>query len=130
MDFQLISSLADAGFQFVGTTLGMTRSDMSDWPVLATTDKTQIKAWLDEGKGLVSVANFGHGLVIDRDDKAACAAKGFKDEWLDGYFGVDTPSGGDHWHGLCGMPLRMPSVAASSMCMRPRVTRKVRRYWN
>lgn len=100
IDFQLISLLADAGFQFVGTTLGMTRSDMGDWPVLATTDKTQIKEWLDEGKGLVSVANFGHALVIDRDDKAACAAKGFKDGWLDGYFGVDTPSGGDHWHGL------------------------------
>jgi len=74
MDFQLISSLADAGFQFVGTTLGMTRSDMNDWPSLATTDKTQIKAWLDEGLGLVSVANFGHAFVIDRDDKAACAA--------------------------------------------------------
>ncbi len=38
--------------------------------------------------------------MLDLDDPAACEQLGFKREWLNGYYAVDTPSGGEHHHGL------------------------------
>lgn len=100
LDFDLIAEMADAGFQFVGTTMGWTRSDLNDWPELATSDKKRIKNWLNQGLSLVSVANRGHAFSLDFDNLKACLAKGFKLEWIDDYFIADSPSGGIHAHGL------------------------------
>jgi putative DNA primase/helicase len=100
MDSELISQLASAGFVFAPTAMGMTRSNREGWPELATSDQKALQQWINEGSNLVTVAKHGHGFAIDGDDPAALAAKGFKMEWLDGYFVVDTPSGGFHAHGL------------------------------
>ena len=47
---------------------------------------------------LVAVAKRGHAAILDIDDKTACLAMGLKPEWLEGGFGVATPSGGEHWY--------------------------------
>jgi RecA-family ATPase len=79
----------------------MTRSDRKGWHDLATNDWATITGWArDEGLGLVSVAKHGKGFALDIDDVAAVQAKGFQMDWLDGYYLVDTPSGGLHAHGL------------------------------
>src|ERR1700678_4364019 len=95
-----ILSMAADGFQFVGTTPGMTRSDWNEWPHKATSRKDTLKHWIGEGCGLVSVAKHGHGVFIDIDDELTCLVKGLKVDWLDGYFSVHTPGGGRHYYGL------------------------------
>ncbi len=95
----VIYDLAKQGLTFSPTSPGMTRSDHTDWQNLATSDWPTIRGWVIEGSSLVSVAKQGHGFAIDIDDVAAVAAKGFDLAWLDGYFVVDTPSGGLHAHG-------------------------------
>jgi hypothetical protein len=100
MDYTLIASLAEAGFTFAPTDAGMTRSNRTGWAEYATSDFPTIKRWLDSGDSLVSVANHGHQYIFDIDDPTAAIAKGFKMEWLDGMFVVDTPSGGLHASGL------------------------------
>lgn len=100
MNYKLIGSLAKAGYVFAPTDAGMTRSNRSGWPELATSDKATINEWLQNGDSLVSVAKRGHQYVIDIDDPVDAVANGFKMQWLDGTFIVDTPSGGLHASGL------------------------------
>src|ERR1700692_1721087 len=100
MEYQTISKMADTGFLLAPTQMGMTRSNREGWPLLATNDKRTFSNWIKDGNNLVSVAKHGHGFAIDIDDVAAVQAKGFKMEWLDGYYLVDSPSGGLHSHGL------------------------------
>jgi putative DNA primase/helicase len=100
MIYPTISDMAEAGFLFAPTAMGMTRSNREGWPQLATNNKETLLGWILEGNNLVSVTKHGHGFAIDIDDVAAVQAKGFKMEWLDGYYLVDTPSGGLHCHGL------------------------------
>ena len=97
---ETILNMAGDGFQFVGTTPGMTRSDWNDWQKKATSQQDTLKNWIDEGCGLVSVAKHGHGFLIDIDDVFACLDQGLKLEWLNGYFRVKTPGGGLHFYGL------------------------------
>lgn len=56
--------------------------------------------WVRGGSSLVTVAKRGHSFVLDLDDPAECERLGFRREWLDGYYAVQTPSGGEHHHGL------------------------------
>jgi len=100
MDYPTISKLADAGYIFAPTSMGMTRSDRDGWPDLATNDKQALKQWVGEGCNLVSVARHGAGYMLDVDDVPAVKAMGFDLAWLDGYYVVDTPSGGLHAYGL------------------------------
>jgi putative DNA primase/helicase len=95
-----IFALAKQGLTFAPTTLGMTRSDRKGWHEIATSDWDTITDWHREGLGLVSVAKHGKGFAIDIDNIAAVEAKGFRLDWLSGYYLVDTPSGGLHAHGL------------------------------
>jgi hypothetical protein len=78
----------------------MTRSDHTGWPDIATSDQSTLCQWIADGFNLVSVAKHGQGFFIDIDDLPAAIAKGFQMAWLDGYYLVDTPSGGLHAHGL------------------------------
>lgn len=100
MDFKLIGKLCEYGVDFAPTAVGMTRSNVLGWQNIATYDKGQIKKWLKEDghRSLVAVAKRGHVAILDIDDKAACVAMGLKPEWLEGGFGVETPSGGEHWY--------------------------------
>lgn len=100
MELPEIYKLADAGFVFAPTAMGMTRSDRDGWPQLATKDKESLRQWVAEGCNLVSVARHGTGFVLDLDDVPALKSKGFDLAWLDGYYVVDTPSGGLHAYGL------------------------------
>jgi len=100
MDFQTIEKLADYGFDFARTDPGMTRSNMTGWQELATNDKALLCEWYEAGYSFTSVGKRGHGFAIDIDDPTACASLGLKPEWLHGYFAVNTPSGGRHYHGL------------------------------
>ncbi len=85
---------------FVGCKLGMSSSRLLDWQDRATNNKFVLLDWIKGGSSLVTVAKRGHSFVLDLDDPAACERLGFKREWLDGYYAVDTPSGGEHHHGL------------------------------
>jgi putative DNA primase/helicase len=100
MDFKLIGKLCEYGVDFAPTAAGMTRSNVRGWPTIANSDKETIKKWWnDDGhRSLVAVAKRGRTAILDIDDKAACLAKGLKPEWLQGSFGVATPSGGEHWY--------------------------------
>lgn len=100
MDFQVIETLANYGFDFARTDPGMTRSNMTGWQELATSDVALLREWNQAGYSFTSVAKRGHGFAVDIDDPQSCAARGFKPEWMDGYFAVKTPSGGLHYHGL------------------------------
>jgi P4 family phage/plasmid primase-like protien len=100
MDYKIISQLADAGFLFAPTAMGMTRSNRERWQNIATNDKKTLFQWIKEGNSLVSVAKHGYGFNLDIDDLKAVQAKGFKMEWLGGYYLVDTPSGGIHGYGI------------------------------
>ena len=102
MDFKLIGKLCSLGVDFAPTVAGMTRSTATDWQNIATNDKEQIKSWFqqDRYQSLVAVAKKGHAFILDLDDLDACRAMGFNHEWLDGMFGVATPSGGQHWYGV------------------------------
>jgi len=80
--------------------MGMTRSDRTGWQDIATNDLSAIREWIADGLNLVGVAKRGHGFFIDIDDIASAVATGFDLAWLDGYFLVDSPSGGLHAHGL------------------------------
>jgi hypothetical protein len=95
-DRTLIFALADKGFHFAPCTSGMTRSNMFEWETKCSKNKTQIGEWLDEGYSLVLVSVRDQGFSLDIDDWEACIAKGFKPEWVEGYPGSDTPSGGKH----------------------------------
>jgi len=85
---------------FVGTRAGMTRSNWTGWQDQATTSQSLLLEWLKDGYSLVTVAKRGHSFAFDLDDPAECERRGFKREWLEGYYAVDTPSGGEHHHGL------------------------------
>ncbi len=100
MDYNLIKQLAEQGFVFAPTAMGMTRSNRTEWQNIATNDLPTLHQWIAERLNLVSVAKRGHGFLIDIDDIASAVAKGFDMAWLDGYFLVGTPSGGLHAHGL------------------------------
>jgi putative DNA primase/helicase len=100
MDYKTIKQLAEQGFLFSPATMGMTRSDRTGWPEMATNDQPTLEEWIADGLNLVSVAKGGHGFFIDIDDIASAVAKGLDLAWLDGYYLVDTPSGGLHAHGL------------------------------
>ncbi len=100
MDYTTIKQLAEQGFLFSPTSTGMTRSDQTGWPEMATSERSILRQWIADGFNLVSVASHGHGFAIDIDDIAKAVAKGFDLAWLDGYYLVDTPSGGLHAHGL------------------------------
>lgn len=102
MDFQLISKLAYAGVSFINTEPGMSHSEQFGWQTSATQEIKQINKWVTLGWSLVTVAKRKEAFLIDRDDKQACSGKGFKEEWLEGLWGVESPSGGDHWYGLQG----------------------------
>jgi len=95
-----IAHLADQGVMFVGTRPGMTRSNWTGWQDQATTSKSMLLKWLKDGYSLVTVAKRGHSFAFDLDNPAECERRGFKREWLEGYYAVDTPSGGEHHHGL------------------------------
>jgi len=100
MDLKLIGKLARAGFAFAPTDAGMTSSRRTGWADMATSDLPTIKAWLASGDSLVSAATHGHQYIVDIDDPVAAHQFGFKMEWLDGLFLVDSPSGGIHAYGL------------------------------
>jgi hypothetical protein len=100
LDFTEIAQLADQGMVFVGCILGMSSSRLLDWQDRATNSKFMLLDWIKRGNSLVTVARRGHSFVLDLDDPAACERLGFRREWLDGYYAVDTPSGGEHHHGL------------------------------
>jgi hypothetical protein len=100
LDFTEIAQLADQGMVFVGCKLGMSSSRLLDWQDRATNNKFVLLDWIKGGSSLVTVAKRGHSFVLDLDDPAACERLGFKRKWLDGYYAVDTPSGGEHHHGL------------------------------
>jgi len=100
LDFTEIAQLADQGMVFVGCKLGMSSSRLLDWQDRATNNKFMLLDWIKGGSSLVTVAKRGHSFVLDLDDPAACEHLGFRREWLDGYYAVDTPSGGEHHHGL------------------------------
>lgn len=85
---------------FVGCRMGMSSSRWDGWQDRATGNKLTLVDWLQDGHSLATVAKRGHSFVLDIDDPAACEARGFRQEWLDGYYRVDTPSGGTHNHGL------------------------------
>ncbi len=100
MDFKLIGKLCELGVDFAPTAAGMTRSNVRGWPSIATSNKETMKKWFKEDGdcSLVAVAKRGRTAILDIDDKAACLATGLKQEWLQGSFGVATPSGGEHWY--------------------------------
>jgi putative DNA primase/helicase len=100
MDYKLIKQLAEQGFLFSPTSMGMTYSKRLGWQDIATDDLSALRQWIADGLNLVSVAKRGNGFLIDIDDIEAAVAKGFDLAWLDGYFLVDSPSGGLHAHGL------------------------------
>jgi hypothetical protein len=100
MDFTYIKKLAEQGFLFSPTSMGMARSDRTGWHDIATNDPSALREWIADGLNLASIAKRGHGFIIDIDDIASAVAKGFDLAWLDGYFLVDSPSGGLHAHGL------------------------------
>src|ERR1700740_2839189 len=100
LDFTEIAQLADQGMVFVGCAMGMSSSRLLDWQHRATENKFMLLDWIKRGNSLVTVAKRGHSFVLDLDDPAACEQLGFKREWLNGYYAVDTPSGGEHHHGL------------------------------
>jgi hypothetical protein len=85
---------------FVGCQMGMSSSRLPQWQDEGTSDQPKLLDWINDGKSLVTVAKRGHSFVGDIDDLAACERLGFKREWLDGYYAVETPSGGEHHHGL------------------------------
>jgi putative DNA primase/helicase len=100
LDFTEIAQLADQGMVFVGCKIGMSSSRWLDWQDRATTNKFMLLDWIKAGNSLVTVTKRGHSFVLDIDDQAECERLGFKREWLDGYYPVATPSGGEHHHGL------------------------------
>lgn len=71
---------------------------MFEWETKCSKDKTQIGEWLDDGYSLVLVSVRDQGFSLDIDDWDACITKGFKPEWVEGYPGSDTPSGGKHFY--------------------------------
>jgi len=85
---------------FVGCKIGMSSSRWLDWQDRATNNKFMLLDWIKGGSSLVTVAKRGHSFVLDIDDPAECERLGFKREWLHGYYPVQTPSGGEHHHGL------------------------------
>ncbi len=85
---------------FVGCKMGMSSSRWLDWQDRATGNKLMVLDWLNNGNSLVTVAKRGHSFVLDLDDAAECERLGFEREWLDDYYAVSTPSGGEHHHGL------------------------------
>lgn len=100
LDCTEISQLADQGMLFVGCDMGMSSSRWFQWQDRGISDKATLLRWIEAGNSLVTVAKRGHSFVIDLDDPTECERRGFKREWLDGYCSVDTPSGGEHHHGL------------------------------
>jgi len=100
LDFTEIAQLADQGMVFVGCDMGMSSSRLLDWQDRVTNNKFTLLDWLKRGNSLVTVAKRGQSFVLDLDDPAECERLGFKREWLNGYYAVDTPSGGEHHHGL------------------------------
>src|ERR1017187_5089004 len=100
MDFKSIGKMAEAGYVFAPTDARMTRSNRSGWPELATSNIATIEEWLQNGDSLVSVARRSHQYITDIDDPIDAVARGFKMEWLDGTYIVDTPGGGLHASGL------------------------------
>lgn len=52
MDFQEISTLADQGVIFVGTSLGKTRSDWNEWQHKGTDSISQLREWVDAASWL------------------------------------------------------------------------------
>jgi putative DNA primase/helicase len=102
IDYREIAQLAEQGVYFAQARVGTTRSNLTDWPNLATTNKVTLQDWIksEYGGSLVVVAKCQHNFTIDVDDPAECERRGFKREWLEGYYAVDTPSGGEHHHGL------------------------------
>jgi putative DNA primase/helicase len=100
LDISEIAQLADQGMTFIGCRMGMSSSRWEGWQQRATNNKLTLLDWLKDGYSLVTVAKRGHSFVVDVDDLGACEAAGFEQEWLDGYYAVDTPSGGTHHHGL------------------------------
>jgi hypothetical protein len=100
MDYKLIKQLAEQGFLFAPTAMGMTYSKRTGWPDMASNDLPTLQQWIVDGLNLVSVAKRGRGFNIDIDDIQAAAGKGFQSSWLDGLYLVDTPSGGLHAYGL------------------------------
>lgn len=85
---------------FVACEMGMSSSRLLDWQDRATSNKFMVRDWLKGGSSLATVAKRGHSFALDIDDPDECERLGFKREWLDGYYVVDTPSGGEHHHGL------------------------------
>lgn len=100
LDRDLIIGMARDGFLFAPTTPGLSRSDWTGWPDIATGDESTITSWLDAGYSLVSVAKRGHGFMVDIDDLQACRSKGFAFHNDPDTFSVTTPSGGLHIYGL------------------------------
>ncbi len=100
IDIALISRLSAAGVHFVYTTPGNSRSNVMDWPELATREEEQLRLWVKQGFSLVAVARQDGAFLIDVDDLEACVALGLNPAWLRGYFHVNTPSGGHHYYGL------------------------------
>src|ERR1035438_3752381 len=100
MDYKSIFNMATAGYVFAPTDAGMTRSNRTGWPELATSDVPTIQNWLKNGDSLVAVALKNNQYILDIDDVAAAVAAGFDMAWLDGTYLVDTPGGGLHASGL------------------------------
>ena len=100
LDFTEIAQLAEQGMLFIGCQMGMSSSRWLNWQDRAISHKPALRDWINDGNSLVTVAKRGHSFVADIDDPAACERLGFKREWLEGYYAVDTPSGGEHHHGL------------------------------
>src|ERR1017187_3189039 len=100
MDFKSIGKMAEAGYVFAPTDAGMTRSNRSGWPELATSNIATIEEWLQNGDSLVSVARRSHQYITDIDDPIDAVARGFKMEWLYGTYILGKPRGGLHARGL------------------------------
>ena len=64
MEYEPIHKLAEHGFLFAPTAMGMTRSNRAGWPDSATNDKRILREWIAEGSNLVSVAKYGNGFNI------------------------------------------------------------------
>ena len=71
MDYKPIKKLAEQGFLFSPTSMGMTRSDRTGWQDIATNDLSTLRQWIADGLNLVSVAKRGHGFNMDFDDMAS-----------------------------------------------------------
>ena len=101
LDFPEITQLADQGMLFVGCQMGMSSSRLPKWQDEGTSDQPEI-ARLDQRRQEPRYRGKTWSFLRGGHRRSRCVRTpfGFKREWLDGYYAVETPSGGEHHHGL------------------------------